>query len=63
MNKTQWYEVYIYDSVKEGTRTVAQFDSVAQARAYIKQIGNDKGNYHIDKWEDTENPRIIDTLE
>jgi len=62
MNKTQWYEVFVYEGIEKGTRTVAQFDNAQQARDYIKNIGN-KENYHIDKWTDKENPTRLAGLE
>ena len=61
MNKTQWYEVFVDEGAEKGTRTVAQFDDLYQAMKYIERSGN-QDNYFVDKWEDTDNPRIIGNI-
>jgi len=63
MKKIQWYEVFYNYGELIGTRTLATFDNLKQARDYINSINPHDKHYHIDKWENTDNPTIIDTIE
>ena len=60
MNKTQWYEVFSYNT-EEGTRTIATFDTYLEAlKEKMRLDGLKTGQIlNIDKWEDTDNPRNI----
>jgi len=63
MNKKQWYELFSY-SKEEGTRTIETFDTYLEAlQAKVKMEETNKNiKLNIDKWEDTDNPRIIEDV-
>lgn len=63
MNKKQWYELFSYNK-EEGTRTIATFDTYLEAlQEKIRLEGLNKVQIlHIDKWEDTDNPRKIEDV-
>ena len=68
MNNKQWYEVFAWNKT-EGSRTLKCFKTLEEAKIYKTQIGNENeyglviGTIHIDKWENTDSPRIIDKIE
>ena len=63
MNKTQWYELFSY-SKEEGTRTIATFNTYLEALQEKIRLNGLKTEQilNIDKWEDTDNPRIIEDV-
>lgn len=61
MNKKQWYEVYL--SNEEGTQTIKNCKTYLEALEEKIRLSDlyGKNNLHIDKWEDTDNPRQINS--
>ena len=61
MNNKVWYEVFKVDGQDGETQTLQCCDTLEEARTLRASIIKE-GRYtevHIDKWEDTDNPRII----
>lgn len=62
MNNIQWYEVFIDKGKKYGTETLKTFYNILDAVKYKKTFLHQEC-IHIDKWENTDSPRIIDKIE
>jgi len=62
MNNKQWYEVFIDKGKKHGTETLKTFDDLVQALVYKYTFPHIEC-IHIDKWENTDSPRIIEKIE
>ena len=61
MNNEIWYELFL-DMGEEGTKTIKICDNYLEA---LKEKMNltylyGKGKLHIDKWIDTDNPRLVE---
>ena len=65
-NMKTWYEVFI--SAEFGTRTLEIFDTLPQAKKYIKNFEGNSFEFdcgfvlHIDQWENASNPKKIRSI-
>ena len=64
MNNKIWYEIYL-DMKDEGTKTLKICETYLEALEEKIRLSDlyGKNNLFIDKWQDTDNPRIIEFKE